>query len=151
MDTMITSLTTIFDRDIRKLEQEIKLYPDDGSVWKVDGAIKNPGGNLCLHLCGNLQHYIGNILGNTGYKRDREFEFSARGLPLQKLFSEVEQTQRSVVNTLKNLDVSVLDKQYPEDVFGHPMTTSYFLIHLAAHLGYHLGQINYHRRLLSGT
>ncbi len=35
------------------------------------------------------------------------------------------------------------------DVFGGNKTPGYVLMQLISHLSYHLGQINYHRRLLT--
>jgi uncharacterized damage-inducible protein DinB len=146
----IHSLITIFERDLTTLEKEINLYPDEESLWKVSGDIKNSGGTLCLHLCGNLQHFIGAVLGNSGYRRNRENEFAARYVSRMALLEEISQTKVSVTTTLQQLDPSILEKEYPAKVFDVNMTTTYFLIHLSAHLGYHLGQVNYHRRLVTG-
>ena len=148
MNAVTESLTKIFDRDLRKLEEEISLYPTEESLWVIHGDIKNSGGNLCLHLCGNLQTYIGATLGSINYVRDRDHEFAAKGIPKKELIQEIHKTKNAVRTSLEKLDVSALDQEYPAQVLGYPMTTTYFLIHLAAHLGYHLGQINYHRRLL---
>lgn len=148
MNIVSESLVKIFERDLQKLEEEIKLYPTDKSLWTVRGNIKNAGGNLCLHLCGNLQYYIGSILGGTDYKRNRELEFSATGLTKAQLISEIQKTKKAVVVTLTRLDVFLMEREYPMQVFDYNMTTTFFMIHLAAHLNYHLGQINYLRRLL---
>jgi hypothetical protein len=147
--SMINAFIQTFERDLNKLEAEINQYPDDSSLWKVSGEITNPAGNLCLHLCGNLQNYIGSLLGNTGYKRNRPLEFSARGLSKEELIKEIHRTKVSVLSTLGKLDEQILEEIYPEETLGYPMTTGYFLIHLFGHFGYHLGQINYHRRLLA--
>jgi len=148
MDRITESILTIINRDLGKLEDEINLYPSEESLWKTSGAIKNPGGNLCLHLCGNLQHYIGAVLGGSGYIRNRENEFAARNIPRELLIQEINNTKTAVRSSLEKLDPIVLEKEYPEHVFNYSMTTGYFLVHLAAHLGYHLGQVNYLRRLL---
>lgn len=148
MKTALSSLQKIFDRDIELLAKEIEAYSTEESLWKIDGDIKNSGGNLCLHLCGNLQHFIGKVLGGTDYVRNREAEFADKNIPKQKLLNEIESTRKAVTSTLSKLDPQTLDEQYPVNVFGEPMTTGYFLIHLAAHLTYHRGQVNYHRRLL---
>ncbi len=148
MNAVTESLTKIFDRDLRKLEEEISLYATEESLWVIHGDIKNSGGNLCLHLCGNLQTFIGATLGSISYVRDRDHEFAAKGIPKKELIQEIHKTKNAVRTSLEKLDVSALDREYPAQVLGYPMSTTYFLIHLAAHLGYHLGQINYHRRLL---
>ena len=148
MNFFIQSIVTIIDRDLNKLEEEIKLYPTEESLWKISGSIKNPGGNLCLHLCGNLQHYIGSVLGKSGYARNRDYEFAARNIQRELLMSEIHKTKTAVRSALEKLDPLILEKEYPERVFSYSMITGHFLIHLTAHLGYHLGQVNYLRRLL---
>lgn len=141
-------IASIIERDLNKLEEEIKLYPSDESIWMLDGQIKNTAGNLCLHLCGNLQHYIGAVLGKSDYQRNRDLEFSEKGISKAVLITTIQTTRMAVKSALDQLHSDSFEKEYPEKVFNYPMTTSYFLIHLCAHLGYHLGQINYHRRLL---
>ena len=145
---MIDILKQLFKSDLEKLQTEISSYTDEMNLWKISGDIKNSGGNLCLHLCGNLQHFIGAVLGNSGYVRKRDAEFSKKNVPVKELVKEVELTITAVENTLNHLKEERLGQKYPRNVFGYEMTTEYFLIHLAAHLNYHLGQINYHRRLL---
>lgn len=149
MENALHYFIQLFERDLDKLEAEIRLYPNDESLWRVDGEIKNSAGNLCLHLCGNLQNYIGTLMGTTGYQRNRPLEFSAKGLSRENLVQEIAQTKIAVIETLKNTDPQLLDKIYPEETLGYSMTTGFFLVHLFGHFGYHLGQINYHRRLVA--
>ena len=104
MDLITESILTIIDRDLRKLEDEINLYPTEESLWTTSGAIKNPGGNLCLHLCGNLQHYIGAVLGGSGYVRNREHEFAARNIPRELLIQEINKTKTAVRSALEKLE-----------------------------------------------
>ncbi len=148
MSATIITLQKLFERDLELLAQEIQLYPSEDSLWRTDGDIKNSGGNLCLHLCGNLQHFIGTVLGKTNYKRNREAEFRDKNIPKTKLVTEIMTTRQVISATLAAMDPSQLDEIYPINVFGESMTTNYFLIHLHSHLTYHRGQINYHRRLL---
>jgi len=145
---MIVSLTQIYLRDLEKLKTEISSYKDETKIWEISGHIKNSAGNLCLHLCGNLQHFIGAILGNSGYVRNRDAEFSKKNVPLTELVKEIDETIKVIKLTLESLTDTELNKIYPSNIFGEGTTTFTFLIHLATHLNYHLGQINYHRRLL---
>lgn len=146
---MITeNLIKLFTRDLNKLKEEINLYTDEEKVWEVKEGISNSGGNLCLHLCGNLQHFIGAQLGDSGYIRNRDAEFKLKNIARTKLIDEIDATLSVVNDTLEQVSKKDLDKVYPQQVFGEPMTTEYFLLHLAGHLNYHLGQINYHRRLI---
>jgi hypothetical protein len=148
MIIIVETLIKLFDRDLQRLEEEINLYQTEESLWKVSGEIKNPAGNLSLHLCGNLQHYIGAVIGHTSYIRNRDNEFAAKGLTKAELIAEIQKAKQTVHDTLENIKPSILEAEYPEKVYDYPMTTAYFLIHLASHLNYHLGQVNYHRRLI---
>lgn len=146
---MRSVLVELYDRDLSKLKEEIALYGDEADLWKTDGEITNSAGNLTLHLIGNLRHFFGAVLGETGYVRDRDKEFSDGGVSRADLLAGVDQAAADVKATLAKLTADDLAKEYPIEVFGHPMTTEFFLVHLATHLNYHLGQINYHRRLLT--
>lgn len=146
---MVTeTLKTLFKRDLGRLKNEIELYPDEKTIWLIDKDIANSAGNLCLHLVGNLNTYIGAELGKTGYIRYRELEFSSKNIPKEELVKKVEATIAMVETTLDQLTLAQMEAEYPILVFETKTTTEYLLIHLATHLTYHLGQINYHRRLL---
>ncbi|WP_276963488.1 DinB family protein [Chryseobacterium sp.] len=146
---MITeSLRSLFNRDLSKLKIEIEAYQKEENLWKIDKNIANSAGNLTLHLVGNINHFIGAQLGNTGYVRHRELEFSLNDVPRAELIEKLEATIAMIDSVLPQLSEEDLKKEYPLVVFERAMTTDYFLIHLVAHLDYHLGQINYHRRLL---
>ncbi|KPE50640.1 DinB superfamily protein [Chryseobacterium indologenes] len=145
---MIESLQSLYNRDLNKLKTEIEAYQHEAVIWKTDQNISNSAGNLCLHLIGNLNHFIGACLGNTGYIRNRDLEFSLKNIPKTELTEKVEATLTMINHVLSQLTPEDLEKEYPLVVFEDKMTTGYFLIHLITHLDYHLGQINYHRRLL---
>ena len=146
---LIGVLKELYERDLNKLREEIALYTSDDDLWKIEGEILNPAGNLCLHLSGNLKHFFGAVLGNSGYVRDRDAEFAKKNVPRSEMLADIDVTKNIVLSTLAELTEKDLDKPYPIEVFGHPMTTGFFLTHLATHLNWHLGQINYHRRLLA--
>ncbi|MBU0697620.1 MAG: DUF1572 domain-containing protein [Bacteroidetes bacterium] len=148
---MIETLQGLFKRDLNRLKNEIELYKSESDIWKIKDGISNSGGNLCLHLIGNLNAYIGKELGGTNYERNRPLEFSAKDVPRKDLIIEVENTLAIVINTLENLDEMNLKNEYPILVFENPTSTEYMLIHLTTHLTYHLGQINYHRRLIESV
>ncbi|MFY7814303.1 MAG: DinB family protein [Chryseobacterium taeanense] len=145
---MIENIRSLFTRDLNKLKTEIELYRNEETIWKTDKNISNSAGNLCLHLVGNLNNYIGAILGNSGYVRNRELEFSLKDVPRAELIQQIENTIEIVNSSLERLSTEDLHKEYPSEPLGYKMTTGYFLVHLFGHLSYHLGQINYHRRLL---
>ncbi len=142
-------LAQIYDRDINRLRAEIEQYSNEADLWKIKGEILNSAGNLTLHLIGNLKFFFGTVLGGTEYERDRDLEFADHAVPRDLLLAEIDEAIVVVKGTLAKLSADDLAKDYPINVFGHPMTTEFFIVHLATHLEYHRGQINYHRRLLA--
>jgi len=145
---MKQSLISLFDRDIERLLTEMNAFTSDQSLWLLPPTINNSAGNLALHLCGNLNHFIGATLGNTGYVRQRELEFSTKDLTVEQLVTAIKEMKAVVLTTLESFPETQLAETYPLEPLGYTMTTDYFLLHLSGHLNYHLGQINYHRRLL---
>jgi uncharacterized damage-inducible protein DinB len=143
------NIEQLFARDLQKLRQEIEAYDDEPVIWQTMMGINNSSGNLCLHILGNLNTYIGSTLGNTGYIRNREREFSLLNIPKATLIEEINKVKIIIKNTFDSLTDDQLAENYPEDVLGSPMSTLQFLMHLIGHLNYHLGQINYHRRILT--
>jgi uncharacterized damage-inducible protein DinB len=142
------SLAELFERDIQKVITEIQAYKKEESLWMISEGISNSAGNLSLHLIGNLNHFIGKILGGSDYVRNREAEFSIKNIKREKLIQDLLKAKSTVSGTLRNLPQETLYSIYPVKVFENEMTTFQFITHLLAHLNYHLGQINYHRRLL---
>ena len=142
------TLKALFNRDLNKLKKEIELYQNEKTIWLIEKGIANSAGNLCLHLIGNLNSFIGATIGKTNYVRNRPLEFSLKDIPRAELINEIEQTIIVVNNALDMLDDDILKNEYPVLVFDEKTSTGYFLVHLTTHLAYHLGQVNYHRRLL---
>lgn len=143
-------LAELYDRDIEKVKVEISQYENDADLWKVSDDITNSAGNLALHIAGNLKHFFGAVLGETGFVRDRDGEFSRTGVSKREIIADLDAAAAAVSLTLEKLSEADLEKTYPIEVFGKPQNIGSLLTHLSTHLNYHLGQINYHRRLLSG-
>jgi uncharacterized damage-inducible protein DinB len=145
---MKNALIEIFGRDILKLKDEINNYKDEKMLWVTGEGINNSPGNLCLHLVGNLNHFIGSVLGKNGYQRERDKEFSLKNIPVSELNTMIERTGEVVLKTLNTLTEKELDQDFPEMKHDKFLKTDFMLLHLLAHFNYHLGQINYHRRLM---
>lgn len=141
-------LNQLFQRDLEKLGQEISAYQSEEKLWIVDKEIANSAGNLALHLFGNLRTFIGLDLGGIPYERNRDLEFSAKGVSREALLAELEEVKKVVAASILGLDPERMGDRSVHAFFGYQMTIGYFLIHLFGHFSYHLGQINYHRRLL---
>ncbi len=146
---MLHELRGLILRDLGTLLRELEAYPDSASLWALPDGLPNSGGNLALHLAGNLEHFVGAVLGGTGYRRDREAEFSARGLSREEVIRRVAEVRRSVGAVLERLAEADLERDYPAAVAGVRLRLGDFLAHLAVHLGYHLGQMDYHRRMVA--
>jgi len=139
----------LYERDLQKVVDEIRLYKTDEDLWKIENEIPNSAGNLALHIIGNINHYLGANLGNTGYKRERDSEFSDKNISRDEIVGKLENTISVLKNTLTNLPEERFEEDYPEELNGGKRKTLGVVIHMLSHLNYHLGQINYHRRLLS--
>lgn len=142
------TLIKLFERDLDKLIFEIESFENEEMLWITKGKISNSAGNLCLHLVGNLNHFIGAVMGKTGYVRNRQAEFDETKIEKSLLIGMLMETKNGVLSVLQNFDEKNLKSKYPIQVFGEEMTYDFFLIHLSTHLNYHLGQINYLRRIL---
>jgi uncharacterized damage-inducible protein DinB len=145
------TLIILYSRELNSLAKEISAYENEGDIWKTVDGIANSAGNLCLHLVGNLDHFVGATLGDTGYARDREAEFSTKYLPREELLNRIEATTETIKKVLSGISDEDHLKEFPLETPMGVVKTGQMLIHLQGHLNYHLGQINYHRRLLDVT
>ncbi len=145
---LLHTLQALFERDLNRLKKEIELYQDEERMWAIDKSIANSAGNLCLHLVGNLKAFIGAQLGHTGYIRDRKFEFAGKNVPKEDLLNAIVETIKVVNSAIEGMEEEDLSKEFPVKVFEEKTSIEYMLVHLSTHLSYHLGQVNYHRRLL---
>ena len=146
----IGSISALVRRELRALRRELELYPSDEALWRTPPGISNSGGTLAIHVLGNLRHYIGARLGGTPYVRDRDAEFRVRDVPRAEIVAEIERAEADVREALERLDRSRLDASYPDAVGGFRVETGDFLMQIAVHLAYHVGQLDYHRRLTTG-
>jgi hypothetical protein len=140
-------LASFYERDLRKLIDEVNAFQNEADLWKIRGSVKNSAGNLALHLVGGLNHFIGALLGHTGYIRNRDLEFSAKGLSKKELTNQIEALIPIVGETLNNLTPQEMNAEFPVMFDGAANSHTYVLVQLLAHLNYHLGQVNYLRRI----
>jgi hypothetical protein len=147
---MLGDLKTILLRELAALRAQVERYPDDAGPWRSVPGFPNSAGTLVLHLCGNLRHFVGAVLGGTGYRRDRDAEFALRDLPRASLSAEIDTTMTEVARTLAALNPATLGREYPAEVAGKRFGARIFLLHLATHLAYHLGQVDVQRRIVTG-
>jgi uncharacterized damage-inducible protein DinB len=139
----------ILIRDLNKLEEELSQYKREEDIWKMVPGTSNSAGNLALHLTGNLRHFIGGVLGKTGYVRQRDYEFSSKAESIEDLKIIISKCREEISAALTNFETELLEEDFPLEMSGQVRTTGYILTHLAVHFGYHLGQLNFHRRYFS--
>jgi hypothetical protein len=145
-----TSLTLIMARDLAATRREVEAYPDERLLWAAVPGLANSGGVLVRHICGNLQHFIGTVLGGTDYRRNRDAEFTGAPDSREWLLGELDRTARAISETLPRLTSDQLAAEYALPIADHRLETERFLVHLSVHLGFHLGQLDYHRRAVTG-
>ncbi|MEI6821582.1 MAG: DUF1572 family protein [Bacteroidota bacterium] len=148
---IVETLKVLFKRDLLKLKDEIELYQNEETIWLIEKGITNSAGNLCLHILGNLNAYIGVGLAETRYVRKRDLEFSLKNIPRMDLIKRIEETILVVEAGLNKLTTEQLDHDFPVVIWDKPTEMEYTLVHLTTHLNYHLGQINYHRRIFDNN
>ena len=141
-------LPPLFRRDLAKLIQHLESFPNDDSLWQFLPGVSNAAGNLALHIQGNLREYVGRQLGQLPYVRNRPLEFSSRGLSRSEVCAQLTELMDTIPMVIENLSEEQLEMQYPEVVLERATSTREFLIHLYGHLNWHLGQVNYLRRIL---
>jgi uncharacterized damage-inducible protein DinB len=137
-------------RELLTLRRSIEAYPDDASLWAERSGLPNVGGTLALHLAGNLQHFLGAVLAKTGYVRDRPAEFARRNVPRAAILAEIDATIEAVDRGLAAVRDELLTSDYPLEIAGRKVAIGDFLVHVATHTAYHLGQLDYHRRVVTG-
>lgn len=147
---LLDELRALYLREIATLERELDLYPDDAAVWRQLPGLPNPAGTLFLHLAGSLQHFFGAVLGQTGYVRDRAAEFSRRDVTRSELREELSKARRAVLTAFASLSEDQLEQPYPVQFAPAPFSVRLTLLQFLSHLAYHLGQIDSHRRAVSG-
>lgn len=145
-----STVELLITRELRAVRRELEAYPDDASVWRAVAGIPNTAGTLALHVAGNIRHFIGATVGGDGFVRDREAEFARRDVPRAELLSGIDAAIAAVRRAMRSADDEVFRRPYPELIAKRKVSGADFMVHLVAHLAYHLGQIDYHRRLVTG-
>ncbi len=149
--TTAQEIAALFRRDLLRLREEVEAFGDESAcLWTVLPGVANSAGNLALHLEGNLREFIGRQLGGIAYVRERPLEFATKDLELSDIAARISSLETSIPGVISNLTDEALAATYPENVLREPLSTRHFLIHLYGHLNYHLGQIDYLRRIILG-
>ena len=150
MNPLLEDIQLLMTRELAALAKEIEMFPDDASIWRTVPGVANPAGVLARHVCGNLQHFVGGVLGHTGYVRDRENEFNDHSATRQAVIAEIRATMEVVSTVMAKLDENVLAEGFPLPPVKITVTGRRFLLHLCTHAAFHLGQAGYLRRMLTG-
>ena len=144
------AIAAVISRELKTLERELNAYPTEAQIWEVPAPLPNSAGTLVLHLVGNLQHFVGTGLGGSSFVRDRDAEFSRRNVPRADLIADLQSADRTVRETLPSMEAGRFAEAYPLAVANRRVNTGEFMMHLVTHLAYHVGQLDYHRRIVTG-
>ncbi len=147
---LAAAVAAILDRDLQALAREVAAYPDERALWETPPGITNSAGTLALHLAGNVRHYLGAQLGGTGYVRDRPAEFASRNVPRRTILAQIDEARAAVRAAAARTGADREEQDFPEVVGGVRVATGEYLIHLVSHFTFHLGQVDYHRRVVTG-
>lgn len=137
-------------RELEGMKRELLAYQDEADIWRPVSGLPNPAGTIALHAAGCLQHFVGAQLGDSGFVRDREAEFSRRDVSVAEIAGELDQTIAALDATFADLAEAAMDRPFPQEIAGVRPTIGEYLVHLVSHLAYHLGQVDYHRRCVTG-
>lgn len=151
MPALTSILRAMMVRELDAFIREVEAFPDDISLWHVRPGVANSAGNLAMHICGNLQDFIGRVLGGSGYVRQRDLEFSRREGTRASVVAELRATIVVIEVVMPALTDADLAADYPMPLAGHTVNTAVFLTHLASHLAFHLGQAGYLRRIVTAS
>jgi hypothetical protein len=149
MSQLEAEVVRLLCRELQTFAREVEAFPDDDSLWRTLPGVTNSAGNLALHVAGNLKHYVGAVLGRTGYVRQREAEFATREGRRSDIARELNEAAEVVSRVLPGVPGDVLAAPFPEAVGGVTPRCDRFLLHLCTHLAFHLGQASYLRRILT--
>jgi len=147
--SITNELAALYSRDLAKLSKQIESFPNDELLWQTLPGVINSAGNLALHIEGNLSEFVGRQLGGLPYQRNRDLEFSSKSGSRAELSTRLAKLREYTLGVIEALNADELEKEYPQVVLDRPMSTGEFLIHLYGHLNWHLGQVDYLRRLLT--
>jgi uncharacterized damage-inducible protein DinB len=140
---------------IEKLSQMRKYVSDsmarltDAQVWRKDNPNCNAIGNLILHLCGNVDQWIGHGIGGAEDHRQRDAEFAAKGgQTAAELAARFDSTLARAIAILTALPVSRLaQKIKPQD---REVSILEAIYQVTGHLQQHVGQILMMTKQLTG-
>jgi uncharacterized damage-inducible protein DinB len=146
---VVTLAKSSLIEELEQLAREICQASEplsEADFWRKPVERCNSVGHLVLHLTGNLNHFVGARLGNTGYVRDREREFTEAAPPARaRALAGLDEAVALFRRVVGALTPEQLTAPHPETRFGPVLKT---LVHLVAHFAVHRGQISYLVRLL---
>jgi uncharacterized damage-inducible protein DinB len=118
-------------------------------VWTRNSENENSVGNLVLHLCGNVNQWIGAGVAGKPDTRVRDREFTARGdVQPAELGQRLSSTVGEVVKTIRGLTPERLVEQ--TTIQKYTITVLEAVYHVVEHFAQHTGQIMFATKLLTG-
>ena len=134
---------------LENLRDEVRQVAEsltEEQLWRKPLEPSNSVGHLILHLTGNLNHFVGACLGNTGYVREREREFTEGNVPSKAaLLAGLDAAVATFRRVVSGLTPEQLAAPHPDERFGLVLNA---LTRLLTHFALHRGQMSYIVRLV---
>jgi uncharacterized damage-inducible protein DinB len=119
---------------------------DDAQLWWRPNEKSNSVGNLTLHVCGAVQHFLNRGVGGQEYKRDRPAEFSTTSLAKAELLAILDESISKAEQTFASLEASRLSDPSTEPTYYSTLFEDLFGV--AIHVAVHTGQIVYITKMI---
>jgi uncharacterized damage-inducible protein DinB len=120
----------------------------DEQIWRRNCSNENAVGNLILHLCGNVQQWIGYSIGGDPDTRNRPAEFSATNAPRAELEEKLRATIEHALDILRKFPPQRLaDVVQTQNGQSTALEAIYQVV---GHFQQHAGQIIFATKQFSG-
>ncbi|WP_405156654.1 DUF1572 family protein [Paenibacillus sp. FSL K6-0108] len=168
MIKLIQDVVEDMNKQLERIETSLSRLNEE-QIWKRLQPGLNSVGNYCLHLAGNEYQNLVTGIGNQPLIRERSAEFNTNGgLTGKELLAKLRHVRTESIAILSGLEETDLTKEVTipyeltdwnrmnrsedkaKDAYEHKIVRT-LLIKVAAHYGYHTGQIVLLSKILQPT
>lgn len=137
--------------DFRSRAITLSMAIPEEQFWTRPFPFGNSMGNLILHLNGNLAYYIGAILEDSGYTRDRENEFCReQSMSRESALRKFSLTVDEVLKSLESQNESDWSAEYTAEGVDDVHDRFSIFLRCSVHFHHHIGQMIYLVKAING-